>query len=354
VLKRELVGPNENFFDSGGDSLRAMELAATIERTLNIKLHWTVILRAPTPAQLARLLECPDTDLSRQTLRSLHDGEKERNFILVNGAAANRRPVEPGDKRRLVARNHGRQSGDPRRTKDSDRLNQLAESLGPSVGLYCFDYGSDEIRIDVLAQDLVREIRRVQAVGPYFMGGFCYGGVVAYEAARLLFQRGDQVAVLAILDASGPGYPRPITSRRDRIRSRLRRLWAQPLSDWPRYLIERFRGLAARAWIQLNSRIRKKSEQPVSLYSAHRAQLDAYFAKIGRYPGRVLLARATKIKYLSSIVTYDDTTNGWGSVADGGVTTIPVPGDHSSILEPPNITAIGRAIRSAIEWSRSP
>jgi len=46
----------------------------------------------------------------------------------------------------------------------------------------------------------VREIRRVQPHGPYFIGGYCLGGTIAYEMAQQLQAQGEQVALLAMFD----------------------------------------------------------------------------------------------------------------------------------------------------------
>ena len=43
--------------------------------------------------------------------------------------------------------------------------------------------------------------RRVQPEGPYHLGGFSFGGLVAYEAARLLIEDGEKVAFLGVVDS---------------------------------------------------------------------------------------------------------------------------------------------------------
>jgi thioesterase domain-containing protein len=71
-----------------------------------------------------------------------------------------------------------------------------------------------------IAQQYLAEIRGVQKKGPYFLGGYCYGGLVAMEISRLLQQAGESVSLLALIDTRCPLGP-PKSSRR----FRLGKLW---------------------------------------------------------------------------------------------------------------------------------
>ncbi len=64
------------------------------------------------------------------------------------------------------------------------------------------------VRLEQLAERHVREIRVVQADGPYTIVGECTGGALAYEIAQQLRAAGQQVALLALVDAFAPGMPR--------------------------------------------------------------------------------------------------------------------------------------------------
>jgi thioesterase domain-containing protein len=59
-----------------------------------------------------------------------------------------------------------------------------------------------------LARSSVEAIRRQRPEGPYILGGHCYGGVVAYEAALQLMAQGQRVDCLVLFDAATPGYPK--------------------------------------------------------------------------------------------------------------------------------------------------
>ena len=64
--------------------------------------------------------------------------------------------------------------------------------------------------IEEVARRFTRRVLESQPAGPYVLGGYCFGGVVAYEVARQLLSIGHRVRMLMIIDAPRPGYPNPI------------------------------------------------------------------------------------------------------------------------------------------------
>jgi thioesterase domain-containing protein len=58
--------------------------------------------------------------------------------------------------------------------------------------------------IESMAADHLARIRELQPAGPYLIGGFCAGGLVAYEIARLLRARGETVETVFLVNASAP------------------------------------------------------------------------------------------------------------------------------------------------------
>jgi thioesterase domain-containing protein len=53
--------------------------------------------------------------------------------------------------------------------------------------------------IEAIASYHLQEIRQVQAHGPYFLGGYSLGGVIAFETAQQLRAAGEEVALLVCL-----------------------------------------------------------------------------------------------------------------------------------------------------------
>jgi thioesterase domain-containing protein len=88
----------------------------------------------------------------------------------------------------------------------------LAQHLGPDQPFYSFQAQDQDkeqtapLSIEDTAAFYVREVREIQPVGPYFLGGFCFGGVVAFEMARQLSAQGQDVALVAIMEKSLPNF----------------------------------------------------------------------------------------------------------------------------------------------------
>ncbi len=57
-------------------------------------------------------------------------------------------------------------------------------------------------KIEDMAAVYVKEIRRVQPHGPYYLGGYCMGGTAAYEVAQQLLAQGEQIAFLGLFDTT--------------------------------------------------------------------------------------------------------------------------------------------------------
>lgn len=90
----------------------------------------------------------------------------------------------------------------------------LAGHLGPErtvLGLCAppADERAEQPLLEQMAADHVRTIRGAQADGPYVIVGECTGGALAYEIAQQLRADGQEIALLALIDAWAPGLPRP-------------------------------------------------------------------------------------------------------------------------------------------------
>ena len=91
----------------------------------------------------------------------------------------------------------------------------LARHLGRQQPLYGLQArGVDRTkthhdRVEDMAADYLKEVRRLQPEGPYFLAGSSFGGLVAFEMACQLEREGVPVGFLGLFDTYGPGYPQP-------------------------------------------------------------------------------------------------------------------------------------------------
>ena len=217
ILRIPRVGRHENFFDIGGHSLLAVSYFNEIARSYGIRLPLGVLLRAGSIARLA--VEIENHNQSRRAPDCLVqiqvDGTKPKLFA-VHGAGGNV----------LFYR-------------------ALSKALGDDVPFYglqsCGLDGSSAplTSIEAMAKAYIGGIKTVQATGPYHLGGYCLGGIIAYEMARLLKEQGDEVALLALWDSYNPARLAPVTPLShlmQRVYFHVRNLIEVPFGQWKSYM----------------------------------------------------------------------------------------------------------------------
>ena len=176
VLGVPRVSVTENFFECGGNSLRATTLISLLAREFGRELSWSALQRAPTVAQLAAVLESGNASLA-----VYHPQGARTPFFAVSSAP-----------------------------DDALAFGELARQLGdewPFVAL-ANPVGRRYLPVEELAARICRTVRTVRPQGPYVLGGYCFGGLLAFEAAHQLAAAGQQVRMVVLFDAPRPGYPR--------------------------------------------------------------------------------------------------------------------------------------------------
>ncbi len=171
----------DNFFSIGGHSLLAVQLMASIEQRLGLNMPLTVLFQDGTIEGLAMLL--------RQGA-----GTRTGSSLV---------PIQPHGSQKPVFFVHPVGGG-------VFSYFELARRLGtdqPFYGLQALGFEDDRLpltSIEEMASWYLEEIRRVQAEGPYRLGGWSLGGTVAFEMARQLRERGEEVELLILLDTMAP------------------------------------------------------------------------------------------------------------------------------------------------------
>jgi acyl-CoA synthetase (AMP-forming)/AMP-acid ligase II/thioesterase domain-containing protein/acyl carrier protein len=197
ILDRDDLGFDENFFDAGGDSLGAITMLAEVDQRFGCQTSGLAasFLDEPTLVRLVELVGTPP--LPRP---SGNESNELRVFPLRVEGSPQRFFCVPGDGdeglyfRRLATHLHG----------TMDFFTVRPANTWMSQSLFTFeDAGTTTAKL----------IRDVQGEGPYLVGGFCSGGIVAVEAARQLISEGADVR-LVLFDVYRPGCPSPVRGRR--------------------------------------------------------------------------------------------------------------------------------------------
>jgi len=201
LLGVESVGLDQNYFDLGGDSALAVHLFAQIEKSFGIKLPLATLFEAPTIEELARIIQSEAPSTGWNPLVAIQPAGSRPIFFCIHGAGGNV----------LIYR-------------------ELSQNLGSDQPFYGLQsQGLDGscaplTRIEDMAALYVKAIRRQQPHGPYMVGGYCGGGLVAYEVAQQLRSAGEEIALLALFDTMNPCKIQP-PSMASRTYYDLERLW---------------------------------------------------------------------------------------------------------------------------------
>jgi acyl carrier protein len=182
LLEPRPIGIRDSFFDLGGNSLLAAQLVGRIEQVHGKRLALSALFARPTVEQLAEALQ-----------EEGNAGEGKARAL----------PVQAGGSRRPFFFLHGDWTG------GAFYCFALARACGPEQPFYVLEpYAFSEREgapaLEAMAAAHIEAMRGVQARGPYRLGGFCNGGLLAYEMARQLEREGEQVEFLGLLNPSEP------------------------------------------------------------------------------------------------------------------------------------------------------
>ncbi|HEX2229413.1 MAG TPA: amino acid adenylation domain-containing protein, partial [Candidatus Binatia bacterium] len=172
ILSVKPIGIRDNFFDVGGDSLLGVRLMLQIEKLFGKSLPLGVLYEAPTVGLLSK--------------RIAEDSKVKEWSSLV--------PLRPDGLKPPFFWIHG---------EDSDAF--LPRYLGPDQPIYGLRHQGEDgwparyTTVKQMAAHYLSEIRSVQPLGPYHLGGYCFGGLVAFEIAQILRKQGQSVSLLALL-----------------------------------------------------------------------------------------------------------------------------------------------------------
>jgi len=236
----------------------------------------------------------------------------------------------------------------------------LAKYLGPDQPCYGLqargvEDGQDpHTRIEDMAATYIQAMQTVQPAGPYLLGGWSMGGVVAFEMAQQLHAQGQSVALLALLDGRIPTADDTFPEQD-----------AEAISLVERYFGVSFGPMESLAELPEDEQLATLLEEAKSAGLVP-AELDVSQARrfvmllrndlratqtyeLHLYPGRITFFKASE----TLTGTSADPTMGWNDWASGGVEVHIVPGNHANLMYEPHVEVLAEKLTACLNQAQS-
>jgi len=198
VLGVLVTDATANFFELGGDSLRAAQLILLIQQQFGKEFPFTALLRAPTIQRVAAILDSGESE-SDDTTDDTTSGWDAVFPLQIQGSLPPVFCLSPTLQGPYCYRH-------------------LSRHLGISQPFFVVRIlpkeGERVPTIEELAGRAVQSIRATKPQGPYVLAGYCFGGSIAFEAARQLQSMGEEVQMIVLFDTPAPGYPKVVREHR--------------------------------------------------------------------------------------------------------------------------------------------
>ena len=358
LLGVDSIGRDDDFFDLGGHSLMAIRLMTRIKRELGVRFDLSAIFDASTVSLLADRIRSERPDIDAQLAAS--DGEPADGIVPAQVAAG-----PPAERKQLVTIS-SRGTGRPLYVVHGAGgnvlfLSTLTRAMGGDRPVHAFQaVGVNEgeipdASIEAMASRYVAELR-AHSTGPYLLGGYSGGGIVALEMARQLLELGDSVAHVILFDSVPPRTPWP--SRRERwTRLAMRAVRSGPADVAP--YVKRNTKQSLRRFIpERPDRVQEHETQEralgyvaddtgfVNLFYYFSATADRY--QLARYDVDVTVLKADHVWPIHRDDYY------WRDHVSGSLDWYSVPGDHHSMFYPEHAPALADVVRDVLRRVEAP
>jgi amino acid adenylation domain-containing protein len=334
LLSLEEIGADDDFFELGGHSLMAVRLMSEIERRFRVRLPLSALFATATIAGLSTLIDRERIEETTSSpLVSLRTGRAgEPPLYLVAWAGGEVLPYR-----------------------------NLVEKLDPDIPVVGLRAPGTDRRtsplgsVEELADFYVGAITRAQPHGPYRLGGYCFSGIVAYEIARRLQERGEVIAALLLFDAY-PFKPRPRPSALVRARTQLGAFRAADRGGRRRWSRERVRALAGRlnraVYVTQGPRVYEWLRERNLEHVLPRRPWNLVLIASNRARWRYLPTPLDiRLDFFRAQTAEDSRPTPWDGYATGGVVLHPIIDDdinHERMMQPSHAAMLADALAQSL------
>jgi acyl transferase domain-containing protein/thioesterase domain-containing protein/acyl carrier protein len=301
ILGVEKVNPTDDFFALGGHSLLALQLMSEIEKIFNVRMPLSIIYKSRTVNSLSKVVVIPE--LFNQPLSPLvalrHQGKKRPLFLIhpAGGTVFCYLPLARSIKNHPI---YGLQN--------------------PSLETECLIFKN----IEDITNMYMDNIRKVQAKGPYLLGGASLGGNLAIEIANKLHSQGEKIAAIFLMDS------------------------------WGIYPKEHFnRDFFIKTMIRQSEKIRSQLLKAYMNYSDTWAEICWKFYNLTlkydppKVTEELILFKAKDL--LPEYIDINDEFNYWQNYSTGKINLHMIPGDHETMLQEPHAGILAKKLQEYLD-----
>ncbi|AUS99560.1 non-ribosomal peptide synthetase [Nostoc sp. CENA543] len=334
LLNTSPIGITDNFFELGGHSFLAVRLIAQIYELFGHNLSLSTLFENPTIEKLAKIVSQPASLGANSPLVAIQSAGEYRPFFCVHAAGG-----------------------------DVNNYLILSKKLGREQPFYALEQTPHQqefnpLSVEETAAYYLKEIRQVQPHGPYLLGGWCYGGIIAFEMAQQLQRQNETVDLLAVIDAI---LPKTIIQPDKDDDAKLVLRLAEAIKNWFNIefavsynelrdlpLDEQFHFLFSKANLKISETEMAQHLQSYQLFKTHIQAMRNYIPEI--YPQEITLFKASEIithDFESHEFHTDDPLLGWGKYSSQPINMIEIPGNHFSIFNEPYIQELANHLKTS-------
>jgi len=354
VLRLEQAGTVDNFFELGGSSIDGAVLINRLQEKMGHHVSVIALFDTPTIAGLAHYLgeACPDVVRRVFGPESIAGEQGRDDDSRADGAGASHRPKP----RELLVALQPEGSGTPWLMVHPpggivvcyQALAQRLSRQRPFYGIRSRGlHGELDLpgRLEEMALEYVAAIREIQPHGPYLLGGWSAGGLVALEMAQQLVAQGESIRILALLDTSPETADDPNWADKPGMEYGLDLSLAELSRLGPDEQLPYLWQHALRLGLIESGVPMQVAHQVIDdvkrVFHHHMVLTDEYVVR--PYPGRITLIRPSDAPF--AVPTPPD--RGWGRWA----TDVPVhfvPGQHHTMVKEPHAQDLARTLEACL------
>ncbi|MEH1938078.1 MAG: amino acid adenylation domain-containing protein [Nostoc sp.] len=324
ILGIHPVSIRDNFFELGGHSLLAVRLMTQIQKHFQINLPLAILFQYPTIEQIANFLSSSTDPLPWSALVPIKANGNQPPLFCVHPGGGN-----------VICYHH---------------LAYYLSSEQPFYGLQSFGLNSENqphTSVEQMATHYIQELQTVQPHGPYFLSGWSFGGLVAFEMAQQLSHQGEQIALLALIDTNPP-----CVSYKGLIDNAF--LLVELFKDRLDLCLEELRQLEPEEQIIY---VEEQAKQKNVVIEGFDFEQAPHLLKISQINGQAV--QNYKGQYYSgSIVLFKasetdtDFEYYWKELVEH-IETVVVPGNHLNMVSPPHVQTLVQKLEKFLEQARN-